>query len=179
MSKKSFILVLFVLVIISLNFCVAQEVNNGTDDGSAIMSAESDNSIAPSGQTALKSSSPLKTQIDVKSNTTFDVVGDYFKIKLSDENGVALKNTQVKFGLDGKTFTKTTNSNGISSLQLNLKDGTYKITTKFLGNSNFKSSSKTVTITMSNTRIVDTGLSNSEIQKIIDNAKDKNIILFK
>ena len=32
---------------------------------------------------------------------------------------------------------------------------------------------------MSNTRIVDAGLSCSEIQKIIDNAKDKNIILFK
>ena len=61
MNKKAFILVLFVLVIISLNFCVAQEVNNGTDDGSAIMSAESDNSIAPSGQTALKLSSPIKT----------------------------------------------------------------------------------------------------------------------
>ncbi|WP_296862634.1 nitrous oxide reductase family maturation protein NosD [uncultured Methanobrevibacter sp.] len=179
MNKKAFILVLFVLVIFSLNFCAAQEVNNVTDVDSTIMSSEMDNSIAPSDQTALKSSSPIKTQIDVKSNTTFDVVGDYFKIKLSDENGVALKNTQVKFGLDGKTFTKTTNSNGIASLQLNLKDGTYKISTKFLGNSNFKSSSKTVTITMSNTRIVDAGLSNSEIQKIIDNAKDKNIILFK
>ena len=54
MSKKSFILVLFVLVIISLNFCVAQNVNNVTDDDSSLISAESDNSIALSDQTALK-----------------------------------------------------------------------------------------------------------------------------
>lgn len=32
---------------------------------------------------------------------------------------------------------------------------------------------------MDNTRVVDSGLSNSEIQKIIDDAKDKNVILFK
>ena len=75
MNKKAFILVLFVLVIFSLNFCAAQEVNNVTDVDSTIMSSEMDNSIAPSDQTALKSSSPIKTQIDVKSNTTFDVVG--------------------------------------------------------------------------------------------------------
>lgn len=179
MNKKAFILVLFALFIFSLNFCSAQEINNVTVDDSTPISTVNDNSIAYSDQTVLKASSPIKTQIDVKSNTTFDVVGDYFKIKLSDENGVAIKNTKVKFGIGGKTFTKTTNSNGIASLQLNLKDGTYKITTKFLGDSNYKSSSKTATITMSNTRIVDEGLSNSEIQKIIDNAKDKNIILFK
>lgn len=179
MNKKAFILVLFALVIFSLNFCSAQEINNVTVDDSTPISTVNDNSIDYSDQTVLKASSPIKTQIDVKSNTTFDVVGDYFKIKLSDENGVAIKNTKVKFGIGGKTFTKTTNSNGIASLQLNLKDGTYKITTKFLGDSNYKSSSKTATITMSNTRIVDAGLSNSEIQKIIDNAKDKNIILFK
>lgn len=179
MNKKAFILVLFALFIFSLNFCSAQEINNVTVDDSTPISTVNDNSIDYSDQTVLKASSPIKTQIDVKSNTTFDVVGDYFKIKLSDENGVAIKNTKVKFGIGGKTFTKTTNSNGIASLQLNLKDGTYKITTKFLGDSNYKSSSKTATITMSNTRIVDEGLSNSEIQKIIDNAKDKNIILFK
>ena len=179
MKKKSFILVLLVLVIFSLNFCAAQEVNNVTGDDSIHMSTVRDNSISYSNQTVLKASSPIKTQIDVKSNTTFDVVGDYFKIKLSDESGIAIKNAQVTFGIDGKTFTKKTNANGVASLQLNLKDGNYKITTKFLGNSDYKSSSKTTTITMSNTRIVDAGLSNSEIQKIIDNAKDRNIILFK
>ena len=179
MKKKAFILVLFVLVMFSLNFCAAQEANNVTCDDFTLMSSVGDNSISHSNQTVLKTSSPIKTQIDVKSNTTFDVVGDYFKIKLSDESGIAIKNAQVTFGIDGKTFTKKTNANGVASLQLNLKDGNYKITTKFLGNSDYKSSSKTTIITMSNTRIVDAGLSNSEIQKIIDNAKDRNIILFK
>ena len=179
MSKKAFILVLFVLVIISLNFCVAQEVNNVTDDDSSLISAESDNSIAHSDQTVLKSSSPIKTQIDVKSNTTFDVVGDYFQVKLSDDKGSVLKNTKVYFTVSGNTYTKTTNNYGIASLKLNLNDGSYKIATKFLGNSKYKASSKTTSITIRNTIAVEDGLSSMEIQKIIDGAKDRNVILFK
>lgn len=153
-------------------------MDNSTSED--LLSQADDNllSVDNADQTILKESS-VKTQIDVESNTTFDVIGDYFKIKLSDENGNALKNTKVTFTLLKNTYTKTTNDNGIASLQLNLNDGSYNITTKFAGNSNYKSSSITTQITMSNTRVVDEGLSNSEIQKIIDNAKDKNVILFK
>ena len=153
-------------------------MDNSTSED--LLSQADDNllSVDNADQTILKESS-VKTQIDVESNTTFDVIGDYFKIKLSDENGNALKNTKVTFTLLKNTYTKTTNDKGIASLQLNLNDGSYNITTKFAGNSNYKSSSITTQITMSNTRVVDEGLSNSEIQKIIDNAKDKNVILFK
>lgn len=179
MNKKAFIVVLFVLVLLSINFSVAHEIDNSTieDSDSTI-----DNEILSAGeadQPVQKTDSQLKTQIDVESNTTFDVIGDYFKVKLSDENGTVLKNTKVTFTVAGNSYTKTTNNNGIASLQLKLNDGSYKITTKFLGNSKYKASSNTTMITMDNTRVVAAGLSNSEIQRIIDNAKDQNVILFK
>ena len=129
-------------------------------------------------ETFVTATSKLNTQIDVKSNTTFDVIGDYFKIRLSDENGNAIANTKVIFSVSDSNYTKNTDNNGIASLQINLNDGSYNITTKSLGNSNYEPSSNTTTITMENTRVVDEGLSNSEIQKIIDNAKDGNVILF-
>lgn len=177
MKKKTFIVVLIVLALLSLNFCVAQEIDNSTSDNVASQD-DTVYKLSDTNGSVLKATTS-KTQIEVKSNTTFDVIGDYFKVKLSDEKGTALKNTKVTFTVSGKTYSKTTDSSGIASLQLRLNDGTYKITTKFAGNSNYKASSLTSTVTMSNTRVVDAGLSNSEIQKIIDNAKVNNVILFK
>lgn len=165
------------LVLFGLNFSAAHEIDNSTAEDLTAKSDDTVLSVSDADSNVLKES-PVKTQIEVVSNTTFDVIGDYFKVKLSDENGNTLKNTKVTFTVLKNTYSKTTNGNGIASLQINLNDGSYNITTKFNGNSNYQSSSLTTPITVNNTRVVDAGLSGLEIQKIIDDAKDKNVILF-
>lgn len=178
MNKKAFFGVLFVLALVTINFCAAHEIDNSTSED--YLSSDLDDEVLDicDNDTGLQSSEAISTRLEVKSTTEFDVIGDYFKVKLADVNGNALKNTKVSFKLSGKTYSKNTDSKGIASLQLKLNDGEYKIVTKFDGNSNYKSSSLTTTVKMTNTRIVGEGLSNSEIQKIIDNAKSNNVILF-
>lgn len=176
MDKKAFSLILLVLTLLTLNICAAQEIDNETDVDLGI---SEEPSLEISNDTHVLSASKESTSIEVKSNTTFDVIGDYFKVKLSDSKSNALKNAKVTFTVNGKNYNQNTDSNGIASLQIRLNDGTYNIVTKYAGNSNYKASSLTTTIKMTNTRVVDSGLSDSEIQKIIDDAKANNVILFK
>ncbi len=179
MNRKTFIVVLLVLVLFSLNFSVAHEIDNSTIEDLSSSLEEDILTVDDANHTMSTATSKINTQIEVVSNTTFDVIGDYFKVKLSDENGNAIGNTKVIFAIPGASYTKSTDNDGIASLQINLNDGSYNITTKFLGNSKYEASSNTTTITVKNTCVVGEGLSNSEIQKIIDNAKDQNVILFK
>ena len=176
MDKKTLIIILIAFIFLTMNVCVAQEADNVTD---VDLEISEEPSLEVSSDTSVLSVSKESTSIEVKSNTTFDVIGDYFKVKLSDSKDSPLKNAKLTFTVDGKTYTQNTDANGVASLQLRLNDGTYKIVTKYAGNSNYQSSSLTTTITINNTRVVDAGLSNSEIQKIIDEAKTNNVVLFK
>ena len=178
MNKKIFLALLAVFVLLTLNICTAQEIENTTVDDVVTEGLQSDVLAASHDMQALQTTKS-NTSFNVESTTEFDVIGDYFKVKLTDGNANTLNNVKVTFKVNGKTYNAYTDSSGIASLQIRLNDGSYNIVSKFTGNSMYNPCSLSTKITMDNTREVDSGLSNSEIQNIIDNAKPNNVILFR
>ena len=65
---------------------------------------------------------------DVKAYAESDFI---YKIKLTDHNGKAIKNAEITFKINGKTYTNKTDVNGQAIINLNLKTGTYTITAKY------------------------------------------------
>lgn len=67
------------------------------------------------------------SQLTVKSTTTFGYgAGTPFKVAAT-AGGVPLVKRAVTFNVDGKTYTKTTDKNGIASLPIDLEIGNYTI----------------------------------------------------
>ncbi len=102
-----------------------------------------------------------------------DLLKDY-SVSLKDASGNALSNHNIIFNYNGHSVTKTTDSNGIASINLNFTTpGVYDVETKYVGSDKYKEVSKINKITVkdvTNTVFVDNGLSNSEIQGILDKA---------
>lgn len=88
--------------------------------------------------------SNLETHNAVNSNN-----GKYFKVTLKDGDGKALPSKQVQINFNGKTYNRTTNGEGLASLQINVKKtGKYDISVVFNGDSSYKSSSASAKITV-------------------------------
>ena len=107
--------------------------------------------------------------------------GEY-SVYLSDYAGKALSNGKMNFIIDGKTYSATSNSNGIAKFNININaPGNYNLAIKFLGDIKNKAISKSNAITIkegSNISFIDKNLPNSEIQKIIDATPAGNTVEF-
>lgn len=91
-----------------------------------------------------KKSKITSSNMKIKKNTK-----KTYKLKLTTSAGKALKSQKVVVKVNGKSYTVKTNSKGIAKLSIKLpKVKKYKVTMKFLGNANYKASSKTSTITV-------------------------------
>ena len=62
-----------------------------------------------------------------------------FNVKILNSNGKAAASKKVTITLNGKIYSKITNKNGLVTLNINLKAGTYQITTAY---SNLKNVNK-------------------------------------
>lgn len=70
-----------------------------------------------------------------------------YEVKLTT-GGVNMPNKKVVFKIKGKTYTKTTNSKGMATLNIDLPKGTYTIKYTFKGVTNAKSASGSKKITV-------------------------------
>lgn len=90
--------------------------------------------------------------------------GDCYTITLKNSMGKALANKKVVIKFNNKTYTKTTNSKGQVSLDINLKKGSYPIKISFAGNKYYNPYNVSKTVKVVGPRI--------SISKIITAAKD-------
>jgi predicted outer membrane repeat protein len=65
---------------------------------------------------------------DVK---TYSETNFPYRVNLTDHNGKVIKNAEITFKVNGKTYTNKTDVNGQAIINLNLKTGTYTITAKY------------------------------------------------
>ena len=81
------------------------------------------------------------TQVTINSKSTLNE-GDSIKIRLIDENGVAIANQNVNISINNGTVTDyhsiTTDNQGIGKLELDKKAGSYDVRVIYSGNDNYK-----------------------------------------
>ena len=102
-----------------------------------------------------------------------DAQRDY-QITLKDSSGNVLAGQSIIFNVNGTSYAKTTDSKGNAFITLdNTLEGSFDVITIFEGSDQYKATSNTNKITISdklNTVFVDGDLPNSEIQNILNQA---------
>ena len=123
-------------------------------DNGTVLDSNTDSIVVPSDvdsslEEDLKEITPQKknTKIIAKNSSFIPSSGKYFTTTLKDSDGKNLVNKTIKISVNGKTYSKITNSKGQVSLKIGLKViKTYKTNIKFLGDSEYNGTSTTVNI---------------------------------
>ena len=77
--------------------------------------------------------------------------GSKFTVTLKDKNKKAIPKAKLKITINGKSYTKTTDSKGKCFIDLNLNSGTYTVLTTFQGTNKYNSQSLKSTVTIKST----------------------------
>lgn len=142
--KKS-VNILLMLLIFSIFLNIVSASDNATFDDS-IESDFTGEEIDLNSPVFLNASSKANAQIQV------DGIDSYYKENhqlvsyLKDSNGTPIENKTLSVHLNGKTYNKTTDSNGKVTLNINLKPNTYEASVKFSGDDDFNPSQESALI---------------------------------
>ena len=71
---------------------------------------------------------PPALKIQANDLTKYYGGSEKFTVKVTDNNGKALANKEVKITLNGKTYKRTTDKNGVTSMGITLNSKTYPVT---------------------------------------------------
>ncbi len=88
-------------------------------------------------------SSVSNTTLSGNDTTLYFKNGTSYNVKLTDIDGNILTNQTVSFLINGKLYNRTTGSNGIASININLGAGKYTVVASYAGSSMYGSSSVT------------------------------------
>ena len=100
---------------------------------------------------AIITDSKMKLKINAPDVKMHYKDGSKFSVTLKNELNKVMKKSKVKITIDGKTYTKTTDSKGKASINLNLKSGKYTVTTTFDETKNYHKKSVKSTVTIKST----------------------------
>lgn len=84
------------------------------------------NNCSAQAKITVKKGCPTKLS-KITSNVFLNKKAGYFKVKVLDGHGNPVKSGKVIFKIKGKKYTKKTDANGIASLKIKLKAGTYTL----------------------------------------------------
>lgn len=115
------------------------------------------NKASGSSQITVKKGMPV-SMYKANSMTLYHKTLGQFKIKLVDVRGNTIKNKVVKFTINGKTYSKKTNSNGIATLDIKMRSGSYKMTVTSPKTSIYNKVSKTYTIKIISSKTRNNGM---------------------
>ena len=116
------------------------------------ITSESDDVInddqSKSTQSKALSASGSKKSTKITNSGSSIAKGNAYKVTLKDANGNKLSNKKITFtfGANKKTYNRTTDKNGVASLTINAAAGTYLLTYKFAGDSNYLASNGSVNL---------------------------------
>ena len=124
--------------------------------------------------------SPIVENVNLDTSDA-DLLGQnlVYNATLTSKSNAPLANQTINFSVNGINYTKLTDVNGVASLNINLNDGIYSISTIFKDlNSTQLINSNTIYVSHYDGTLIKDNLSGGEIQKIIDSANDNDTLIF-
>jgi len=95
----------------------------------------------------------IKTQIKTNNFEMYYKDGSKAIISLTDENNNILANKNIIFNINGVEYTRTTDSDGIARITVNLNSGEYEIRTSYAGDEKYEKSSNYISVKIKPTLI--------------------------
>ena len=124
----------------------------------SVSDENSENEVLSTDDTDSLSESEILKNTSVTTNSSSVIRGYDISAILTDSDNVSLSNKVVTYTLSGKTYNKTTDSNGKISIPINLAAGTYTLKLAFAGDDNYSGTTKSISLkVLANTPKITTG----------------------
>ena len=112
----------------------------------SVSDENSENEVLSTDNTDSLSESETLKNTSLTTNSSSVIRGYDISATLTDSDNVSLSNKVVTYTLSGKTYNKTTDSNGKITIPINLAAGTYTLKLAFAGDDNYSGTTKSISL---------------------------------